>query len=186
MHQLHASDLRTLSPSSFLPSLLKSSPSARSFQYLTPSSPSLSQRAQAVSSLCASRLVSYTPGDTPSPLDVEHKHVVSLTLPELNGAGEERRSTMSAYEEQLGEELSKLTREFPNHLVIYAGVPTQELRARQASVSPLVEAAAAAKVRLVSPFLLLFLLNLTSYLHFPNRNTAQASCTPTKSSHQAL
>ncbi|TEB19980.1 hypothetical protein FA13DRAFT_1820541 [Coprinellus micaceus] len=66
-------------------------------------------------------------------------------LPELEGAGDERRSTMSADEEQLGEELSKLTREFPNHLVIYAGVPTQELRARQASVSPLVEAAAAAK-----------------------------------------
>jgi hypothetical protein len=108
--QLYASDRRTLSPSFFLPSLLKSSPSARSFQYLTSSPLSLSSRAQTLSSLCASRLVSYTPGDTPSPLDAEQKHIISLTLPELEGAGDERRSTMSADEEQLGEELSKLTR----------------------------------------------------------------------------
>lgn len=134
--QLHASDLRSLSPSSTLSSLLKDSPSSRSFQYLSSSSPSapLSERARTLATECSARLVSYAPGDSGVVLDSDRKHVISLTLSEVTSEfGAARRGEVKEQEENLAYELAALAQTFPNHLVVYTGVPVSTLRARAAA-----------------------------------------------------
>ncbi|KAF6762548.1 hypothetical protein DFP72DRAFT_1000997 [Ephemerocybe angulata] len=130
---LHASDLRNLSPeSSDLPQLLAHSPSSRTFQYLVNGDASalLSNRAQDLAKECESKLLRYSPGDSGVVLDHGRKTVVSLGLPDLKESGAARRVAMRNQERALAEELDALASVFPNHLVIYSGVPLSALSAR--------------------------------------------------------
>ena len=146
--QLHASDLRTLSPTAHITRRLSSSPSARQYPYL-PAHPELDLTliAGRVSSKCGSRLLQYSPGHADVTLEEDAKHVVCLEMPHLKESGRARKEAISNHgwsfplstpriclllihwaifvpvERLLGIELESLAAEFPNHLVIYIGSP---------------------------------------------------------------
>ncbi|KAJ2926200.1 hypothetical protein H1R20_g10880, partial [Candolleomyces eurysporus] len=133
---LHASDLRNLSPeSSDLPRFLSSSSSSRTFQYLVNDDASslLPSRGRNVAEECQSRLVQYSPGDAGIVLDHDLKHVINLELPALTESGAARKEEMQEQEQALADELSWLSKAFPNHLVVYSGVPVSALKARASS-----------------------------------------------------
>lgn len=95
--QLHASDLRTLSPSSMLARSLSSSPSSRQFQYV-PSHPELdiSAVAESVSVRCGSRIVEFSPGQG-GYFSRGTKHVFSISMPNIETSGAVRKSQMKTY-----------------------------------------------------------------------------------------
>ncbi|KAF8239457.1 hypothetical protein L208DRAFT_1428746, partial [Tricholoma matsutake] len=140
---LHASDLRTLSPSSMLARSLSSSPSSRQFQYV-PSHPELdiSAVAESVSVRCGSRIVEFSPGQG-GYFSRGTKHVFSISMPNIETSGAVRKSQMKTYgtkqrsESQLADELSHLASSFPNHLIIYTGSSSSStLSKRQAPPPP--------------------------------------------------
>ncbi|KIM45761.1 hypothetical protein M413DRAFT_440799 [Hebeloma cylindrosporum] len=121
---LHASDLRTLSPTARISRSLSSSPSARQYPYL-PAHPELDLTSIAgrVSSKCGSRLLQYSPGHADVTLEQDAKHVVYLGMPHLDESGRARKEAIANHERLLGIELEALASEFPDHLVIYTGSP---------------------------------------------------------------
>ncbi|KAM5540582.1 hypothetical protein V8D89_005613 [Ganoderma adspersum] len=172
-HQgLHASDLRTLSPSCHTAKALSNAPSSLQFAYVQTedrhSNPFVDLSGM-LSKRCGSRTVSHAPDF--GELDVDAgmgKHVISISLPSLeNGeAGESRKSSMANHESWLSSELSKIEAMFADYLVIYTGVPDTSLHARQSSSSSTFEAQAVAspsggilkRYQLLTPGLILVLL----------------------------
>jgi hypothetical protein len=149
--KLHASDLRTLSPSSRLARSLSSSPSSRQFQYV-PIHAELEMSAMAgdLSVRCGFRVVEFSPGQG-GYFSRGAKHVFSISMPTIESSGAARKSQMNTYgassglfdrsllliskrrlESQLSDELDRLTSSFPNHLVIYTGSFTSPFSKRQA------------------------------------------------------
>jgi len=116
---LHASDLRTLSPTSYLAKQLHSAPSSVHVPYVTPASPVGLGRSFA--KLCGSKVLDLGLDDDVEELDLSGKQVIHVDLPELDGVGEERRDEMRQLEEKLSLLLAKLDTAFPSHFVVIAG-----------------------------------------------------------------
>ncbi|GLB33322.1 hypothetical protein LshimejAT787_0102060 [Lyophyllum shimeji] len=120
---LHASDLRTLSPSSKLVHILSDSHSQRQYQYLTVQPGSdLTATAEAISARCGSQLITITPGTVPGHFSHTSKNVVNIKLPSLaNEIGGTRKDKVALYTSQLADELAYLSTTYPKHLVVYTG-----------------------------------------------------------------
>ncbi|PPQ68857.1 hypothetical protein CVT26_001691 [Gymnopilus dilepis] len=119
---LHASDLRRLSPESYVSTVISSSKSARQYPYLPASlSIDISALAESVSQRCGSRLLKYEPGQSDVSLTHGVKHVVCVDMQHIDGSRRQRRDVMAKHEPILGDELSTLASMFPNHLMIYTG-----------------------------------------------------------------
>ncbi|KAF8075908.1 hypothetical protein FPV67DRAFT_1649010 [Lyophyllum atratum] len=120
---LHASDLRTLSPSSKLVQILSDSPSQKQFQYLNAQSDSdLAATAEAISTRCGTQHIILTLSSVPGHFTHDSKNVVSIKLPSLaSQIGGMRKDTVSLYTSQLADELAYLSTTYPRHLVVYTG-----------------------------------------------------------------
>jgi hypothetical protein len=92
---LHASDLRTLPPTSLLAQVLSSAPSSRQFPYVRHDHASMpfNHLAESISRRCDSRIVHFEPG---SLLDGSErkKHVVCMNMPRVEGLSVERKGFM--------------------------------------------------------------------------------------------
>jgi len=129
---LHASDLRTLDPSSSLVKLLESAPSSRQYPYVRRNeAKSFSNIAESLSSRCGSRLLKLTPGHDGGEMESGSKHVVCMKMPPLEGVASHRKHAMAEQELHLSNEIDAISSLFPKHLVIFSGSPSW-LSARQA------------------------------------------------------
>ncbi|KAF7294055.1 hypothetical protein MKEN_01451900 [Mycena kentingensis (nom. inval.)] len=122
---LLASDLRTLPSNTHLARSLASAPSSRQLPYV-PSSPgidaSVTDLLEAAATRCSSKLVSYAAGEAAA-LSAKAKHLVSLTMPALEGLAKERKDALLKHDEILSAELARIAALFPHHLVIYTSSP---------------------------------------------------------------
>ncbi|CAA7269028.1 unnamed protein product [Cyclocybe aegerita] len=123
---LHSSDLSALTPFTPLARTLSEAPSMRQYAYV-PHLPNLElpKLAEAVSAKCRSRLHQYTPSERTGDPVVKsgEKHVVCIKMPRLDHSGQERKQKMAEHESMLSNELSSLASIFPDHFVVYSGVP---------------------------------------------------------------
>ena len=96
--QLHASDLRNLSPNTHISRCLSTSVSARQYPYVPAQNGidilSISDR---LSSRCRSRLLEYSPGESAITIEQNTKYVVFLTMPPLHDYGTARQDAMTKY-----------------------------------------------------------------------------------------
>ncbi|PPQ71232.1 hypothetical protein CVT25_004538 [Psilocybe cyanescens] len=142
---LHASDLRTLSPSTHIARSIVSAPSSRQYPYLPSHSEheyGLPSIAQTVSAKCGSRFLQYTPGQDKVSLQPSSKHVLCINMPHLDKSGQARKSTMAQHEILLEHELSSLASVFPNHLIIFSGSPLVSHSKRQVPDRPILDLSA--------------------------------------------
>ncbi|KAH9483027.1 hypothetical protein JR316_0005127 [Psilocybe cubensis] len=139
---LHASDLRTLEPSTHIARSIASAHSSRQYPYL-PSHHShangILSLAESVSSKCGSRLLQYAPGKDKVTLQPNSKHVLCMNMPHLDKSGHSRKTTMAQHESLLGDELSSITSSFPNHLIIFTGSPLGSHSKRQVPDRPILD-----------------------------------------------
>ncbi|KAI0027382.1 hypothetical protein K488DRAFT_90913 [Vararia minispora EC-137] len=134
---LHATDLRTLAPTSPLTTLLTSAPSSAQIPYArrSPSHEGLHDLAQHVAHRCGARLASVVPGQSDLVLESATKHVVNMYLPELEDEVRERKEAVATNAHAFSEELAALTAALPKHLVIITGAPVSSLSRRQSVVT---------------------------------------------------
>ncbi|OSX60614.1 hypothetical protein POSPLADRAFT_1040663 [Postia placenta MAD-698-R-SB12] len=119
---LHASDLRTLSPSGVLAQTLNIAESTLELPYVPRStSHPFTPLANAVAERCGARVVSYSPGQTEVTGNAGEKHVVCVDMPAVSGQGTDRKNAMTGHESALASSLDTLSAAFPRHLVVYAG-----------------------------------------------------------------
>ncbi|KAI0301936.1 hypothetical protein B0F90DRAFT_1810010 [Multifurca ochricompacta] len=126
---LHASDLRTLSPSSYIAMRLHDSPSSLQLPYVrsTPDATNpIQDLASKVAQRCGSQRLSFPIGTVPDTLDLESKHVLSLTMPALVESAGARKRSVAEHEARLAGELERIERAFPRHLVIFSGSRRQD------------------------------------------------------------
>ncbi|KAF7969413.1 hypothetical protein HWV62_27413 [Athelia sp. TMB] len=130
---LHASDLRNLDSSSSLAKTLSSAPSSREFPYVfSNTADSFAHTAESLSTRCGSRYVSLGPGQEGGSLEGGVKHVVSITMPHLEGFASHRKEAMVELESYLANELESIKSLFSKHLVVFSGCPAPaHLSARQ-------------------------------------------------------
>ncbi|KAI9063507.1 hypothetical protein FKP32DRAFT_1572055 [Trametes sanguinea] len=138
---LHASDLRTLSPSHHVSRALSEAPSTLKLAYVEGGDVHRNpfhDLADTLTQRCGSRAVSHAPDLGDMDIDAgKGKHVVSISLPALEDGeeGASRKSSISQHESWLSDELSKIAAAFSNYLVIYAGSPLSSLHRRQSSTT---------------------------------------------------
>lgn len=93
-HQLHASDLRSLSSSSPLSSILSRSASSVQLPYVRQSSGSASVHdiADLLSERCGSKVLNFMPGQgSIEDAEKDKKHVMCMSNPRLDGKAEHRK-----------------------------------------------------------------------------------------------
>ncbi|KAI0643613.1 hypothetical protein C8Q79DRAFT_1002246 [Trametes meyenii] len=138
---LHASDLRSLSPSCHVAKSLSTAPSSLQLAYVEAGDHHANPfhtLAEGLTTRCGSRAVSHSPDLGTLDIDVRKgKHVVSISLPPLEDGeeGVSRKTSVSEHESWLSQELSKIEAVFSNYLVIYSGSPGSLLHARQSTES---------------------------------------------------
>ena len=94
--QLHASDLRALSPSSPLTTLLSRSPSSVQLPYIPRTAgSSVHDLADRISSRCGSRVLSSMPGQGGVAAVRGAKHVVCLSMMDLQGTAGRRKAVVA-------------------------------------------------------------------------------------------
>ncbi|KAG9038562.1 hypothetical protein FRB95_000783 [Tulasnella sp. JGI-2019a] len=121
---LHASDLRTLSPNSYVAQQLHSAPSSQHVPYVTPAFPV--GYGQSIGSICEMedktvKMAEVMLGQNVDSLPDSGKQLIRIELPELEGVGQQRREEMRKIEEKLSLLLAKLLESFPSHVVLIAG-----------------------------------------------------------------
>ncbi|KAI0773681.1 hypothetical protein C8Q74DRAFT_1316722 [Fomes fomentarius] len=143
---LHASDLRTLSPSCHMAKALSSAPSSLQLAYVESGSGNTNpfiDLSGMLSKRCGSRMLSHAPELGDLILDAgKGKHVVSISLPALEDGEVEtsRKSSLIGHESWLSSELHKIESIFSDYLIIYSGSPGSTLHARQSLTSTTFEA----------------------------------------------
>ncbi|EJD00805.1 uncharacterized protein FOMMEDRAFT_21312 [Fomitiporia mediterranea MF3/22] len=129
---LHATDLKSLSPSSTLPTRLNAShtshiskPKSAQLPYIKRHTPDeLSSTAESLAQRCGVGRVSWVNRDGEFELvqgEKEKGHVLYMTLPEVYGEPSWRRYQMTELENSLNTLLTKIESTFPKHLIIYTG-----------------------------------------------------------------
>jgi len=131
---LHASDLRSLHPSSSLAKRLGAAPSSVQLAY-TQFSPVSAvpffDLAESISRRCSSRIINITPGRGDFHITSGFKHVVCLTMDSLHNNLGSRKAHMFEQESRLADELDILTSTFPKHLIVYSASYSENLLRRQ-------------------------------------------------------
>jgi len=137
---LHASDLRTLSPSSKLAEVIALAPSSRQYPYArSMSSSQVVSLAETISARCQSELVR-TPPHGSTVYNSKSKHVVCVHMPKLTGAGATRKDSMKEHGSRLSEELKSIASAFPKHIVIFTGSASSlSKRDRDSSLSSILQ-----------------------------------------------
>ncbi|KAJ7478623.1 hypothetical protein B0H11DRAFT_1279738 [Mycena galericulata] len=124
---LHASDLRSLPPTTHLARALSSAPASRQYPYLPAAEADLDLSAllESAAARCSSVFSSHSLS-TGTPLSLgAQKQVLSLTLPPLgHGLAQERKDALHAHDTLLSTTLAALAATHPKHLVIYTSSPT--------------------------------------------------------------
>ncbi|KAI0051452.1 hypothetical protein FA95DRAFT_1554541 [Auriscalpium vulgare] len=135
---LHASDLRTLSPTSALVSLLSRSPSSVQLPYIrrSPGAVAVHDLAGLVQQRCGSRVLTHTSGSGRMQVEDGKKHVVCVSVPELDGNASSRKAAMAEHESRLAQDLENLALAFPKHLVVFASSPSSFVMRRQTDLGP--------------------------------------------------
>ncbi|EIN10140.1 hypothetical protein PUNSTDRAFT_50856 [Punctularia strigosozonata HHB-11173 SS5] len=137
---LHASDLRTLAPSTLLAQNLASAPSSLQLPYVAHSGANaLRTSAERLAARCGSSLTRVSPGSFPEKHASSSKHVVCVDMPHLmhDGSGAGRKNAVATHEAMLSDALHNLATLFPDHLVLLTGsVPSSSLRNRQFDSDP--------------------------------------------------
>ncbi|KAG8218251.1 hypothetical protein J3R82DRAFT_3861 [Butyriboletus roseoflavus] len=118
---VHSSDLRTLQPSCRLATLIKDAPSSRQLPHVERSLGSSPEAAALFANRCGSITVDVTPGSGEWSLEADKKHVLSISMPPIEGSPRYRKTVMAEHEQLLSKELDKLAALASNHLIIYAG-----------------------------------------------------------------
>jgi len=119
---LHASDLRTLSKSSYISSRLNGATSSLQVPYLPHAeSDSFDEFKRTLAERCGSRRVEIGLGQGGVGLQGGEKHVVCVSMPHLEGENRDRKGAMRKHEAQLSNDISNFASVFPSHLVIYLG-----------------------------------------------------------------
>ncbi|KAF8516664.1 BIG/ATPase V1 complex, subunit S1 [Gautieria morchelliformis] len=131
---LHASDLRTLSRTSYLSTRLAGAASSLQIPYMPHSgSDSLEAFKRTLADRCGSRRVELGLGQGGVDLEQGVKHVVCLSMPHLEDERTERHGAMRDHEIQLSNDITRVTTAFPTHLVLYTG--SQPMAKRQDVIS---------------------------------------------------
>ncbi|KAH9037644.1 hypothetical protein EDB85DRAFT_590681 [Lactarius pseudohatsudake] len=125
---LHASDLRFLSPESFVATRLQDSPSSSQLPYVRfpHQGNSLQDLADRVTQHCGAQRLSFPVGEGPEDLESDGKHVLSLSMPEITENAGARRDFVAEHEARLASELERIERTFPRHVVVFAGSRRQD------------------------------------------------------------
>ncbi|KIJ19783.1 hypothetical protein PAXINDRAFT_166013 [Paxillus involutus ATCC 200175] len=118
---LHSSDLRTLQPSCRLAQMIKDAPSSRQLPHVERSLGSSPEITGFLASRCGSLVVDVIPGSGEWSLEADKKHVLTVSMPPVEGSARYRKTVMAEHEPLLSGELEKLSILTPNHLVIYSG-----------------------------------------------------------------
>ncbi|KAL4075602.1 hypothetical protein J3A83DRAFT_4369801 [Scleroderma citrinum] len=118
---LHSSDLRNLQPSCGLAQTIKSAPSSRQLPNVKRSIRSPLHLLEQVASRCGAALLDITPESGEWTLSGEKKHILTMSMPLLEGTAQYRKNVMSQHEKLITAVLEKLAGQTPNHLVVYSG-----------------------------------------------------------------
>ncbi|KAF5372008.1 hypothetical protein D9615_008051 [Tricholomella constricta] len=114
---LHATDLRTLSPSSKLVQILSDSPSQRQFQYLSPNA-NLASTAEDIATRCGFEAVTLAPASVPGQYTHGSRNVCATSAPASRNLLTNPPPLAAS---QLAAELVYLATTYPKHLVVYTG-----------------------------------------------------------------
>jgi hypothetical protein len=166
---LHASDLRSLSPASFVAMHLQDSPSTAQLPYVRfpPQGNSLQDLANLVTQHCGARRLSFPVGAGPESLDsASGKHVLCLSMPAVTETAGARRRSVAEHEARLASELERIERAFPRHLVVLAGSRRQDDSAPEPAPAPSPTGGILARYQLLTPALISGLL-LTFFVLVP-------------------
>ncbi|KAN0140137.1 hypothetical protein V8E53_002033 [Lactarius tabidus] len=167
---LHASDLRSLSPASFVATRLQDSPSAVQLPYVrfSPHGNAIQDLADRVTQRCGAQRLSFPVGAGPESLEPSSgKHVLCLSMPAVTEAAGPRRRSVTEHEARLASELERIERAFPRHLVVFAGSRRQDDSAPEPAPSPSPPAGGIlARYQLLTPALISGLL-LTFFVLIP-------------------
>ncbi|KAF9224427.1 hypothetical protein BS17DRAFT_732237 [Gyrodon lividus] len=118
---LHSSDLRTLQPSCRLAQMIKDAPSSRQLPYVERGRGSSPEIIGLLTSRCGSSVVDVSPGSRKWRLEADKKHVLTVSMPPIEGSARYRKTVMAEHEPLLSSELDKLAALTSNHLIIYSG-----------------------------------------------------------------
>ncbi|KAI9466595.1 hypothetical protein BJY52DRAFT_2353 [Lactarius psammicola] len=165
---LHASDLRSLSPASFVATRLQDSPSTAQLPYVRfpPQGNTLQDLADRVTQRCGAQRLSFPVGAGPESLESgSGKHVLCLSMPAITEAAGARRRSVTEHEARLASELERIERAFPRHLVVFAGSRRQDDSAPEPTPSP-PAGGILARYQLLTPALISGLL-LTFFVLIP-------------------
>ncbi|KAH8115768.1 hypothetical protein DFH11DRAFT_1587014 [Phellopilus nigrolimitatus] len=128
---LHAHDLKSLSPSSALPSRLKKADKSIQVSYgRRHASDLLTDAARALAHRCGSR-IHWHGTDGEFNLDASRKHVLHIALPSIAVEGPWRKHIMSELEESLDRSFAEIELTFPSHLFVYTGSESPGVDKRQ-------------------------------------------------------
>ncbi|KAI0269402.1 hypothetical protein BC834DRAFT_866123 [Gloeopeniophorella convolvens] len=153
---LHASDLRSLASSSSIAMRLQDSPSSIQLPYahLSPSAESMQDLAAAVAQRCGAQQLAFPVGAGPAEVASGSKHVVCMSMPAVTESAGARKRAVAEHESRLADELERIVRVFPRHLVLFAGSRRQDAPAP----SPSPEGGILARYQLLTPALITSLL----------------------------
>ncbi|KIK98166.1 hypothetical protein PAXRUDRAFT_824187 [Paxillus rubicundulus Ve08.2h10] len=118
---LHSSDLRTLQPSTRLAQMIKNAPSSRQLPHVEQRLGSSPEITALLTSRCGSLVVDVVPGSGQWSLEADKKHVLTVSMPPVEGSARYRKTMMAEHEPLISGELEKLASLTSNHLVIYSG-----------------------------------------------------------------
>ncbi|KAI9572433.1 hypothetical protein HD554DRAFT_2065216 [Boletus coccyginus] len=118
---VHSSDLQTLQPSCRLATLIKDAPSSRQLPHVERSLGSELEAVALLTNRCGSITMDVVPGSGEWGLEADRKHVLSISMPPVEGSPRYRKTVMAEHEQLLSKELDRLATLGSSHLVIYAG-----------------------------------------------------------------
>ena len=91
---MHSSDLQTLQPSCRLATLIKDSPSSRQLPHVERSPGSSLEVTSLFTTRCGSIAIDVAPGSGEWDLEADKKHVLSISLPPIEGSPRYRKTVM--------------------------------------------------------------------------------------------
>ncbi|KAI6004285.1 hypothetical protein EDD15DRAFT_2223660 [Pisolithus albus] len=120
---LHNSDLRGLHPSCGVATAIHNAPSSRQLPHVERDIVSGDSLAERIASQCGYALVDIRPDYGELTYDGSKKHILTVSMPPMEGPAKHRKLVMSEHEQLIAGALEKLAALSPSHLVLYSGSP---------------------------------------------------------------